>query len=234
MASHQFSDPSLFPFEQVEDLPLIDPFAGEPSADGQPSGAPVRFGNLYTKPGVKSIVIFGRNLLDYFLDLDRVDKVILRERHVSIIVVTPAPAWAVRKFVASTGFSLPMYSDPSRELYKALDFNFVFDSKLEWKVASRHVRTTVPAAWALGFFKGVTEGVQGDPRQQGGAFVLGPGKRECSFVHFDRFNADHAPIPVLLEAVGIKDWKEAGVFKWWDEMTPEEQAAAEAHRGSRK
>lgn len=164
------------------------------------------------------------------MDLDRIDKSVLEARKVAIAVITPAPPWSIRSFISKTKFSLPMYSDPSRELYVALNFNFVFDSKLEYRVASRHVRTSVPMAWIKGFVKGVTEGVQGDPRQQGGAFVLGPGKNECSFAHFDRFNADHAGIPTLLEGAGITDWKEVGAFKFWDELTEEEKMEEDRRR----
>ncbi len=167
---------------------------------------------------------------DYFIDLDRIDKAVLAAHKIAISVITPAPPWAIRSFLLKTKFSLPMYSDPSRALYSALNMNFVFDSKMEWKVESRHVRTSVPMAWVKGFYKGVTEGIQGDPRQQGGAFVLGPEKEECSFVHFDRFNADHATIPRLLEAAGIKDWKKLGAFKFWDELTEEERAEEDAKR----
>ena len=88
----------------------------------------------------------------------------------------------------------------------------------------------MPMAWVKGFVKGVTEGVQGDPRQQGGSFILGPGKEKCGFVHFDRFNSDHATIPRLLEGAGIKNWKELGAFKFWDELSEEEKAAEDAKR----
>jgi len=134
--------------------------------------------------------------------LDSVDKTILQKHDVDLIVLTPAPVWAVQRFVDEINFKLPIYSDPTKSLYKALNMNLKFDSKLEWRVASKHVRTSVPVAWIKGFYKGVTEGLQGDPRQQGGTFILGPAQ-ECSFVHYDAFNADHVAIPALLEAAGL-------------------------------
>ncbi|KAJ3341446.1 Thioredoxin-like protein aaed1 [Gonapodya sp. JEL0774] len=245
----QFSDPSLFPFENVANLSVVDT-----TADTDTS---VAFHQLYVRDDGTRTILASRLCIvstspvpvvahhrrgfaelnrdgqyfenrDYFVDLNRVDKLVLAERKVRIVLITPAPAWAVRRFIKETRLSLPMYSNPTRSLYTALNMNFRFDSKLEYRVASPHVRTTVPAAWIKGFAMGVAGGgTQGDPRQQGGAFVLGPGLRECSFVHFDRFNADHATVPTLLEAAGIADWKEAGAFRFWDEMTEQEKAKAE-------
>ncbi|KXS13176.1 hypothetical protein M427DRAFT_383502 [Gonapodya prolifera JEL478] len=167
---------------------------------------------------------------DYILDLDRISKPILTHHKATIVLITPAPPRAVRRFVQQSSLSIPVFSDAPRSLYTALNMNFRFDSKLEYRVSSRHVRTTVPEAWVKGFVKGVTEGLQGDPRQQGGSFVLGPALRTCTFAHFDRFNADHVPIPDLLTAVGIPDWREVGAFKYWDEMTEEEKAVVKDRR----
>lgn len=64
-ADKQFSDPALFPFEDVEDLYVQDPlnFEDEMDENGKKVEKKVRFGDVYTRDdGFRTIVIFGRNL----------------------------------------------------------------------------------------------------------------------------------------------------------------------------
>ncbi|XP_069736627.1 peroxiredoxin-like 2C isoform X2 [Phaenicophaeus curvirostris] len=44
---------------------------------------------------------------------------------------------------------------------------------------------------------------QGDPAQQGGALILGPGN-EVHFLHFDKNRLDHVPINTVLQLAGVK------------------------------
>jgi hypothetical protein len=64
-SSLQFSDPSLFPFSSVSSLPVLDPlqFDGV-DENGKQVEKKIPFSQLYEREdGVKTIVIFGRNLL---------------------------------------------------------------------------------------------------------------------------------------------------------------------------
>ncbi|XP_067171703.1 peroxiredoxin-like 2C isoform X7 [Apteryx mantelli] len=44
---------------------------------------------------------------------------------------------------------------------------------------------------------------QGDPAQQGGTLILGPGN-EVHFLHLDKHRLDHAPINTVLQLAGVK------------------------------
>ncbi|XP_074426477.1 peroxiredoxin-like 2C isoform X3 [Larus michahellis] len=44
---------------------------------------------------------------------------------------------------------------------------------------------------------------QGDPAQQGGALILGPGN-EVHFLHLDKNRLDHVPINTVLQLAGVK------------------------------
>jgi hypothetical protein len=80
-----------------------------------------------------------------------------------------------------------------------------------------HDRRTVLGNTLYGFSVGITSGIIGDPRQNGGTFVFrrkeendkildkttAECKIECIFAHVDRVNADLVPIPVLLAAANL-------------------------------
>jgi hypothetical protein len=126
------------------------------------------------------------------------------------VVVLPVPLWSLQRYLAQekllgTPAAAHIFCDPHAAAFKALGFTLKFDSRA--KFTSIHAKTSVASATWKGFVLGVTGGgMQGDPRQQGGAFVIdgaaaaGP---TCVWSHWDRHNADQVPIPVLLEAAGV-------------------------------
>lgn len=122
-------------------------------------------------------------------------------------IVLPVPVWALQRYAAT---ELPaahpllraLYCDPGGRAFAQLGvFNFRFDSRSTFD--SPHAKTTVWQATWRGFLLGVQTGMQGDPRQQGGAFVIRGGA--CAWAHLDRHNADQVPIPVLVRAAGAPD-----------------------------
>jgi hypothetical protein len=130
-------------------------------------------------------------------------------------VVLPVPLWALQKFAADA--ALPpaaarrLYADTTGALFAAAGCTVKFDSRS--KFTSMHAQTTVAQATVRGFWLVVSGGgLQGDPRQQGGAWVLeatprgggggGGGEITTVWSHYDRHNADQVPIPVLLAAAG--------------------------------
>ena len=153
-------------------------------------------------------------------------------------VVLPVPLWALQRFLAEEmkGHALAeaLYCDPGGAAFHALGaFNKKFDTRSTF--TSPHAQTTVAQATWKGLVLGLRSGMQGDPRQQGGAFVIsagggrgtaaggggggggdggggagGSGAEPQPFAstlwaHIDRHNADQVPIMVLCRAAGLPD-----------------------------
>ena len=150
-------------------------------------------------------------------------------------MILPVPLWAAQRFVRDELAGRPaladaLYCDPGGAVFRALgSFTLRFDTRSTF--TSPHAQTTVAQATWRGLVLGLRSGTQGDPRQQGGAFVLrrrrdgGPevavagaavdgaavdgaavaGDVECVWAHIDRHNADQVPIPVLVRAAGLPD-----------------------------
>lgn len=131
----------------------------------------------------------------------------MSETH-QLVVILPVPVWALTAYVKDDNIpgqiSSMLYCDPDRELFRTLNFNFCFDTRKP--VRSIHSKTSVWGATWGGLRIGLRTGMQGDPRQQGGAFVIKRSTEStwaCLWTHFDRFNADQVQIPVLLLAAGL-------------------------------
>ena len=150
-------------------------------------------------------------------------------------VVLPVPLWALQRFLAEEmkGHALAeaLYCDPGGAAFHALGaFNKKFDTRSTF--TSPHAQTTVAQATWKGLVLGLRSGTQGDPRQQGGAFVIraGGGRGTAAgggggggggggaeqqqqqqpsastlWAHIDRHNADQVPIMVLCRAAGLPD-----------------------------
>ncbi len=122
--------------------------------------------------------------------------------------VLPVPLWALKKFAAVAALPPPaarrLFADTTGAVFAAAGCTVKFDSRS--KFTSIHAQTTVAQATVRGFWLVVSGGgLQGDPRQQGGAWVLGAGgggEVTTVWSHYDRHNADQVPIPVLLAAAG--------------------------------
>ena len=131
-------------------------------------------------------------------------------------VVLPVPLWALQRFLAEEmkGHALAdaLYCDPGGAAFHALGaFNKKFDTRSTF--TSPHAQTTVAQATWKGLLLGLRSGTQGDPRQQGGAFVIRAGggrgaeqpPASTVWAHIDRHNADQVPIMVLCRAAGLPD-----------------------------
>jgi hypothetical protein len=130
-------------------------------------------------------------------------------------VILPVQLWAAQRFLLEEldgrALAASLYCDPDGVAFRALGrFNLKFDTRSTF--TSPHAQTTVAQATWRGLVLGLRSGTQGDPRQQGGAFVLrgAPAEGaadcfECVWAHIDRHNADQVPIPVLVRAAGLPD-----------------------------
>ncbi|XP_055555635.1 peroxiredoxin-like 2C isoform X2 [Falco cherrug] len=152
-------------------------------------GRSVPFKALYGEQ--KAIVVFVRNFLcytckEYVEDLAKVPKAFLQP------------------FCSLTGYTHEMYVDPQREIYKTLGMKRGEGSNIS--VRSPHVKSntllgSIRSVWRA--MTGPAFDFQGDPAQQGGALILGPGN-EVHFFHLDKNRLDHVPINTVLQLAGVK------------------------------
>ncbi|KAK3794408.1 hypothetical protein RRG08_019375 [Elysia crispata] len=141
---------------------------------------------------------------EYCEDISIIPLEYLQNAEVRLVVIGPAPHRFIKPFRQLTGLNHTLYVDPDREIYKALGCveNLVAGS-LE---TSKHIKS--------GFLSGVASSVwramrssgrkefQGDIKQQGGSFVMGPGD-VCQFSHIDQGSTDHCQLNDLLSAAGV-------------------------------
>ena len=159
---------------------------------------------------------------DWLKDFVKLDFAVLNKTH-RFFVILPVPLWALQRIVAEEkivpSISECIFCDPSSKSFEALKFNLKFDTRSVF--TSIHAKTSVMQATWKGFSIGIRTGIQGDPRQQGGAFVIAPvlpdgvaghGVEDgdcldsgylCKWKHYDRHNSDQVEIPVLLRAADV-------------------------------
>ncbi|KAM6327872.1 peroxiredoxin-like 2C isoform 2-T2 [Alca torda] len=152
-------------------------------------GRSVPFEALYGEQ--KAIVVFVRNFLcytckEYVEDLAKVPKAFLQP------------------FCSLTGYTHEMYVDPQREIYRTLGMKRGEGNNVS--VRSPHVKSntflgSIRSVWRA--MTGPAFDFQGDPAQQGGALILGPGN-EVHFLHLDNNRLDHVPINTVLQLAGVK------------------------------
>lgn len=91
-----------------------------------------------------------------------------------------------------TRFGGPLYADPSLASFQMAGLAHGWSKTFHPRTIVRGLR-----AFAAGFRQGAR---RGNPVQQGGLFVLGPGDR-VRYEWRDRFAGDHAPMSAVLAAL---------------------------------
>ncbi|XP_041089261.1 peroxiredoxin-like 2C isoform X2 [Polyodon spathula] len=140
-------------------------------------GNRLSFRSLYEEK--KAIIVLVRHFLcytckEYVEDLAKIPKSFLSHADARLIVIGQSSHHHIDAFCQLTGYPHEMYVDPEKEVYKKLGMN-----------------------------RGDTFIKAGDPNQQGGALIIGPGA-EVHFAHFDMNRLDHMPINWLLEQAGVQ------------------------------
>ncbi|OWF38577.1 thioredoxin-like protein AAED1 [Mizuhopecten yessoensis] len=164
----------------------------------------IRFSDIYKHQ--KTVVVFIRHFLcfvckDYMEDLAIIPLEYLQAANVRIVVIGPAPCKFIKPFKKETGFNYTLYTDPEREIYKALNLK----EKMEHgdDKNNKHVKQNVIMGVLRSTWKAMrVQEYEGNIKQQGGAFVLGPGDA-VHFAHIDENSLDHTPINDLLEKAGV-------------------------------
>ncbi|NXV86986.1 AAED1 protein, partial [Calonectris borealis] len=157
----------------------------------------------------KAIVVFVRNFLcytckEYVEDLAKVPKAFLQEANVRLIVIGQSSYHHIKPFCTLTGYAHEMYVDPQREIYKTLGMKRGEGNNVS--VRSPHVKSNTLLGSIRSMWRAMTGPAfdfQGDPAQQGGALILGPGN-EVHFLHLDKNRLDHVPINTILQLAGVR------------------------------
>ncbi|XP_053434325.1 peroxiredoxin-like 2C isoform X2 [Nycticebus coucang] len=153
------------------------------------SGKRVPFGTLFRER--QAIVVFVRHFLcyickEYVEDLAKIPKSFLQP------------------FCKLTGYSHEIYVDPEREIYKELGMKR--GEELASAGQSPHIKSNLLSGSLQSLWRAVTGPLfdfQGDPAQQGGTLILGPGNN-IHFIHRDKNRLDHKPINSVLQLVGVQ------------------------------
>ncbi|KFU89933.1 UPF0308 protein C9orf21 [Chaetura pelagica] len=141
---------------------------------------------------------------EYVEDLAKVPKEFLQEANVRLIVIGQSSYHHIKPFCSLTGYTHEMYVDPQREIYKKLGMRRGEGSN--GPVRSLHVKSNTLLGSIRSMWRAMTGPAfdfQGDPSQQGGALILGPGN-EVHFLHLDKNRLDHVPINTVLQLAGVK------------------------------
>jgi peroxiredoxin len=117
----------------------------------------------------------------------------IHARGAEVVVVGCGQPEHVPGFREATGYKGPLLTDPSLRAFRAARLAHgwarTFHPRSVWKGI---------AAFRSGFRQGAR---RGNPVQQGGTFVLGPGER-VRFEWRDRFAGDHPEMREVLAALG--------------------------------
>ncbi|XP_065126337.2 peroxiredoxin-like 2C isoform X2 [Paramisgurnus dabryanus] len=140
----------------------------------------------------KAIIIFVRNFLcftckEYVEDLGKIPRDMLQE------------------FCSLTGYPHEIYVDSERHIYKKLGMRRG-ETYMENSYKSPHVKSSLLVGSLKSMWRAMTSPLfdfQGDPQQQGGAIIVGPGPK-VHFAHFDMNRLDHMPINWLLQLAGLQ------------------------------
>ncbi|RXN28644.1 thioredoxin AAED1 [Labeo rohita] len=142
---------------------------------------------------------------EYVEDLGKIPQNMLQESNVRLVVIGQSSWCHIEGFCSLTGYPHEMYVDPERQIYKKLGMRRG-ETYMETPSSSPHVKSSLLVGSLKSMWRAMTSPVfdfQGDPLQQGGALIVGPGP-EVHFAHFDMNRLDHMPINWLLQLAGVQ------------------------------
>ncbi|KAJ8380829.1 hypothetical protein SKAU_G00016070 [Synaphobranchus kaupii] len=171
-------------------------------------GNRIGFRRLYQEK--KSIIVFVKNFLcytckEYVEDLAKIPMKSLLSADVRLIVIGQSSHCHIEPFCALTRYPHEIYVDPERKIYTRLGMRrgemFAESASQCPHVRSSMLQGTISSLWRAMISPAFD--FQGDPLQQGGAIIAGPGS-EVHFAHFDMNRLDHMPINWLLQLAGVE------------------------------
>ncbi|XP_060092395.1 peroxiredoxin-like 2C isoform X2 [Heteronotia binoei] len=130
--------------------------------------------------------------------------VFLRDANVRLVVIGQSSHHHIKPFCNLTGYPYEMFVDPEREIYRTLGMKRGEASITS--AQSPHVKSNLLSGSIKSMWRAMASPAfdfQGDPAQQGGTLILGPGNK-IHFVHLDRNRLGHAPINTVLQLAGVQ------------------------------
>ncbi|XP_048359636.1 peroxiredoxin-like 2C isoform X2 [Sphaerodactylus townsendi] len=143
------------------------------------AGKEMPFGALYEQQ--KTILVFVRHFLcyackEYVEDLGKISKDFLQDANVRLVVIGQSSHHHIKPFCNLTGYPHEMFVDPERKIYRALGMKRGETSITS--VQSPHVKSNLLSGSIKSMWRAMASPAfdfQGDPAQQGGTLILGPG-----------------------------------------------------------
>ncbi|KAI0362497.1 hypothetical protein OH77DRAFT_1416770 [Trametes cingulata] len=174
------------------------------------SGKEVTFGSLFKDQ--KTIVVFIRHFFcgscqQYVMQLASVRKEALDEAKTRLVVIGCGDWKLIKTYCENTGFSYPMYADPSRALYntfglvESLDLTPAGQAKRSY-LGRSFLGNVVKSIWVGPVKHPQFIGKQGNISQLGGDFIFGPGET-CSYVSRMKHTEDHVEVADLMKEAGV-------------------------------
>ncbi|KPP80309.1 thioredoxin protein AAED1-like, partial [Scleropages formosus] len=142
---------------------------------------------------------------EYVEDLAKIPPDYLRDAGVRLVVIGQSSHHHIEPFCSLTKYQHEIYVDPERSIYKKLGMRRG-EAPFQSAFSSPHVKSSVLTGSMRSIWRAMTSPVfdfQGDPHQQGGALIAGPGP-EVHFAHFDMNRLDHTPINWLLQLADVQ------------------------------
>ncbi|TDL19363.1 hypothetical protein BD410DRAFT_792170 [Rickenella mellea] len=173
-------------------------------------GKSVRFGSLFENERI--IVVFIRHFFcgvcqDYVTQLASVSPDALNSANTKIVVIGCGEWELIDQYHKDTGFTGPIYTDPTRKLYRALGMT---RESMAGPASGAPKRSYVRGVFSVtmrsirrGIRNPLHVGKQGNFSQIGGDLILGPGNK-VSFVHLMENSQDHIDVPELMQAAGVQ------------------------------
>ncbi|KAF7784882.1 hypothetical protein Agabi119p4_1047 [Agaricus bisporus var. burnettii] len=176
-------------------------------------GNEVQFSSIYSAN--KTIIVFIRHFFcgrcqEYVTALANIPKDKLDSSNVKVVVVGCGDWQAIKGsgYAALTNLQGDIFTDPTRNLYRALGMNI---ENLETTPSGEKKRSYIKKSAVSGILSSVWNGPlknpnllgkQGNISQLGGEFVFGPGN-VCSFASRMQHTEDHVEVDDLLKAAGV-------------------------------
>lgn len=108
---------------------------------------------------------------------------------VRLVIIGNGEPGHIPPYRRATGFDGPIYTDPDKKTYKALNFTRGMGSMLGWK--------SVKSLMGAVFSGHLSASIQGDSLQQGGVLIAGPGDH-IHYLYRDSEAGDHPSVEAVL------------------------------------